>query len=128
MSNKISIIIILALSLLLLSCSSSKSTFSHPQYGELSPSSPLLNKELRSCSEQIKEKPIDPISTVGDVAISSIPVILQEDVVEGIQQGAELFQAIKTVRTINNVKNITQQSRNSLLSCMEKKGWRAVER
>ena len=119
--------IISALSFLLLGCTASKSTFSHPQHGELSPSSPLLNKELRICSQQIKEEPINPISTVGDVVISSVPVVLNEDVVEGIQQGTEVFQAIKTVRTINNIKNITQQSRSSLLSCMEKKGWTAVK-
>ena len=128
MLNNISIIIISTLSLLLLGCTSSKSTFFHPQHGELSPSSPLLDKELRSCSKEIKIELINPVPTVADVAVSAIPVILKEDVLKGIEQGTKVFQSIKAVKTINNIKNTTQQSRSSLLSCMKRKGWTTVKK
>ena len=127
MPNKI-LIIISTLSLFLLGCASSKSSFSHAQHGELPASSPLLEKELRNCSQQIKKESINPIPTVGDVAISSIPVVLTEDVIKGIEQGTEAFQVIRTVKTINNLKNTTQKARNNLLGCMEKRGWTAVEK
>ena len=115
------------LSLLLLGCSSPKSYFSHPQYGKLPASSPLLEKELQGCAKQIEKQPDNAIVTKADVAIASIPIIVEENIVTGIAKGTDMLNAIKVIRTVDTVKNKTLKARSSVLNCMEKKGWRAIE-
>jgi len=126
MSKKTSIIILLSLSLFLLGCSSSKSHFIHAKYGEFPASSPILDKELRGCAKQLKDNPSKIEMTKVDVAMVSIPVIMEEDVLAGVQKSADMLNAIRVAKELHLIKNKTQKARNGILECMEKKGWRAV--
>ena len=126
MSKKTSIIILLSLSLFLLGCSSSKSHFIHAKYGELPASSPILDKELRGCAKQLKENPSKIEMTKADVAMVSIPVVMEEDILVGIQKSTNILNTIRVAKELNSIKNKTQKARNGIFECMEKKGWKAV--
>ena len=126
MLRKTYIITILALSLLIVGCSSSKSHFTHTKYGELPASSPILDKELRGCAKQLKENPSKIEMTKADVAMVSIPVVMEEDILVGIQKSTNILNTIRVAKELNSIKNKTQKARNGIFECMEKKGWKAV--
>jgi len=64
--------------------------------------------------------------TKADVAMVSIPVVMEEDILVGIQKSTNILNTIRVAKELNSIKNKTQKARNGIFECMEKKGWKAV--
>lgn len=124
---KLYLFVSLTISICLGGCSASSSSFYHAQYGTLSPSSPVLDRELRDCASRTHDLPqsgnID--TTAGDFALAAIPVIREEDLGVGISKGASTLQAIRAVKAVSKR---TLSARGSILQCMKAKGWTPVRK
>lgn len=108
--------------LLISSCSttSSQPSFQHAKHGKLSVSSAIVDKELRSCSAQIKQQPQQNV-TLGAPSIvsASIPIIETTEITKGIVKGSNVVKAIVIAKTI-------RKAHTNIFSCMQEKGWKST--
>ena len=133
MLNKVTMII-MALFALLAGCSTttSKSYFSHEKHGKLPASSPVVDKEVRSCfreTEGEKKSELKFKNKVGapEIVASMIPVIRETDISIGAAKSATIFKTAANARRAIAAAKMIKGVRSEMLSCMNKKGWTPVK-
>ncbi len=134
MLNKCFTVIIMALFALLAGCSTTagKSYFSHEKHGKLPASSPVVNKEVKSCvrkAEDEKKLGLKFKNKVGapEIVASMIPVIRETDISIGAAKSATIFKTAANARRAIAAAKMIKDVRSEMLSCMDKKGWTPVK-